>query len=128
MYKPLILLVRFALELVLLFALGYWGFHYTGHGIGVSVLAGIGLPLFAAVVWGAAISPKAKFKLPLTTVLLLEFILFAVAFLCLYDSGFETFAIVFAVAEIVDRGLIVLCNIDSSDFKGRGTYSGNGHS
>ena len=50
------LVARFALELSALAALAYWGFQLTAS-TGVRVLAGLGAPLAAAVVWALFASP-----------------------------------------------------------------------
>ena len=44
MFKLWNLAIRFILELILLFSIGYWGFHY-GSGLMAQVGLGIGLPL-----------------------------------------------------------------------------------
>ncbi|MGN7356218.1 YrdB family protein [Paenibacillus sp. SAFN-054] len=100
------LLLRFILELVLLFALSYWGFHVPS-GLLVQILLGIGLPLLAAIVWGIYISPKAPVKLPLPAVLLIEALLFAAATMCLILSGFAIFAVIFACAAAINRFIIL---------------------
>ncbi|WP_153905094.1 YrdB family protein, partial [Acinetobacter baumannii] len=42
--------------------LGDWGFH-TGRGWGMKIGAGVGAPLFLAVVWAMFGSPEASIKL-----------------------------------------------------------------
>ncbi len=106
MFKILNLALRFILELILLFSIGYWGFHF-GSGLVAQVALGIGLPLLTAVIWGMTISPKAKVKLPLAVVLLIEFLIFATAVACLIDSGFITFAIVFAIVAMANRFFVI---------------------
>lgn len=106
MFKVLNLALRFMLELILLFSIGYWGFHY-GTGLLAQAALGIGLPLLAAVIWGMTISPKARVKLPLAVVLLIEFLIFATAVACLIDSGFVTFAIVFAIVATANRFFVI---------------------
>ncbi|EGG37973.1 conserved domain protein [Paenibacillus sp. HGF5] len=54
MFKILNLALRFILELILLFSIGYWGFHF-GSGLVAQVALGIGLPLLTAVIWGMTI-------------------------------------------------------------------------
>ncbi|MGG4345876.1 YrdB family protein [Paenibacillus lautus] len=106
MFKVLNLAIRFILELILLFSIGYWGFHYD-TGLMVQVVLGIGLPLLAAVIWGMTISPKARIKLPLAVVLLIEILIFATATACLIASGFVTFAIVFALVALANRFIVI---------------------
>ncbi|OME89732.1 MULTISPECIES: YrdB family protein [Paenibacillus] len=106
MFKVLNLAIRFILELILLFSIGYWGFHY-GSGLMAQVALGIGLPLLAAVIWGMTISPKARIKLPHAVVLLIEFLIFATAVACQVSSGFITFAIVFAFVALVNRLIVI---------------------
>ncbi|MGG3507596.1 YrdB family protein [Paenibacillus lautus] len=106
MFKVLNLAIRFILELILLFSIGYWGFHF-GSGLVAQVVLGIGLPLLAAVIWGMTISPKARIKLPLAVVLLIEFLIFATAVACQVSSGLITFAIVFAFVALVNRLIVI---------------------
>lgn len=106
------LALRFILELVILFSLGYWGFHFDA-GIIIQIVLGLGLPLFAAIIWGKIISPKATISLPLIGVLIIEFIIFGTAYLCLISSGFKVFAMIFGVVAIANRYIIIKWNNNS---------------
>lgn len=70
--------VRFLLELYMLAALGYLGFQ-IGPGPASSIVLAIGLPLIAAVVWGAFVSPKAKVQVSGPVRLATELALFGLA-------------------------------------------------
>jgi hypothetical protein len=48
---PIHLAIRFALELVMWGAIGYWGWHLGGGGVGSWLLA-IGFTLISMVLWG----------------------------------------------------------------------------
>jgi hypothetical protein len=63
--NPINLALRFVLELVALFAIGYWG--WTQHTGVWQPLLGIGLPLLAAAAWGTFRVPDDPGK-PLVTV------------------------------------------------------------
>lgn len=52
---PLVLAIRFALELTLLAVYAWWGYHAAG------VLGGAACAIAVAVVWGLLLSPKARF-------------------------------------------------------------------
>ncbi|MWV43314.1 DUF2568 domain-containing protein [Paenibacillus sp. HJL G12] len=102
------LLLRFVLELVLLFSLGYWGFHVQ-TGIYLQWVAGLGVPVLAAFVWGLFVSPKASVNVPLFAVLVIEAALFAAAFMCNMASGWIIFAFVFAGLAVLNRFIILIC-------------------
>ena len=53
---PLNLALRFMLEIAALVAIGYWG--WSQHEGGLRVILGIGLPLIAALIWGAFRDPR----------------------------------------------------------------------
>jgi hypothetical protein len=72
---PLTLAVRFGLELAMLGIYGVWGWR-AGQGLLAMILA-IGLPLLAAVLWGAFVSPRAALAAPGIVRLLVEACLFA---------------------------------------------------
>jgi hypothetical protein len=92
--------LRFLLELCALAALAYWGFT-TGRGA-TAWLLGLGAPLAAAVVWGLAISPKARLGTGLTGRVLLGLVVFALATAALADTGRVALAVVFAALALLN--------------------------
>ncbi|MFF3923027.1 YrdB family protein [Paenibacillus lactis] len=112
MFTVINLGLRFVLEIILLFSLGYWGFH-VGQGVWLSIILGLGLPLLTAVIWGMIISPKATIKLPIGVVLLIEAVLFAAGVLALIDTGFKVFAVVFGIAALVNRYIVIRWKMQS---------------
>lgn len=101
--NPINLTLRFILELVGLFALGYWG--WTQHSGLYRWLLAIGVPLLAAVLWGTFRVPndpgKAPVAVPGWVRLLLEAAYFTSAVLAFYASGKSTWALVFGLVVIV---------------------------
>jgi hypothetical protein len=91
--------LRFALELGLLGALGWWGF---SHSVALGILA----PVAAAVVWGLFVAPKARFPVPLKVRAPLEIAIFALAVLALWAVGQPVLAIVFASAVALSEALL----------------------
>ena len=92
--------LRFLLELAALVALGVWGFG-TRLAMPWSVVLGIGAPLLMALLWGAFLSPKARYRLSAGSKLLLEVLIFTGAAAALLASDRTTWAAVFA-------GLVVI--------------------
>ncbi len=90
----------------MLAALAYWGFR-SGQGTLRHIVLGIGAPLLAAVYWGLFISPKATFSLGTPIKLILEIVVFALAIAALYASGQHLLSLIFAIAAIVSRVLLV---------------------
>ncbi len=99
--------LSFLLELCLLVALAYWGFH-TGAGTVVRLGLGIGVPLLVAVLWGIFLAPKAAVALPAVPRFLVEVVLFGLAVAGLAVAGQLTLAWVFAVIIAINRMLILV--------------------
>lgn len=96
---PINLTVRFILELVALYAVGYWG--WAQHeGVMRYVLA-FGLPVIFAAAWATfrvanePNSGKAIVAVPGFVRLVLELTFFAFAIWCLYDAGLRQYAWIF---------------------------------
>lgn len=106
MVKVINLAVRFILELIILFSLGYWGFSH-GSGIILKIILGVGLPLIAAFIWGKTISPKATFNLSLLWTLVIEAVIFTSAIYCLVQLGYQWFAVVFGLIALINRFVII---------------------
>ena len=98
------LALAFFMELWLLFALGYWGFH-TGNGIIAQIALGIGAPLLAAVVWGIFMAPRAVVKVSRPVHLMLYVVIFGIATLALATAGQPTQALIFAVLAAVTKAV-----------------------
>jgi hypothetical protein len=103
--NPINLILRFLLEIAILFSLGYWGWTQQ-QGVLRYVLA-IGLPIIAAVIWGtvrvpgdASHSGTARVPVPGTLRLIIELVLFASGTWCLYISGQTTWSMIFAALAI----------------------------
>jgi hypothetical protein len=94
-FEPLVLLVRFLLELCLLAALGYWGFETGGWALGLCA------PLAAAVVWGMFIAPKARYPVPTAVWVGLQVVLFGAAALGLAAVASTGLAVLFAIAVVL---------------------------
>ena len=103
--RPLALTLRFLLELCALAALGYWGWQ-IGNTLLLKVVAGIGAPLAAAVVWGLFVSPKASLAVPGAVRLIIEVAFFALAVLSLFAAGQTSLALTLAAGYVLHRILL----------------------
>ncbi|MFC1879067.1 YrdB family protein [Chloroflexota bacterium] len=116
--NPVNLAVRFILELVALYALGYWG--WTQHDGFLRFVWAVALPLFAAILWGTFRAPdpahpvKIPVHVPGIVRLILEFFIFGGATWAFYAAGKPGWALFFGLVLIghyilsYDRILILL--------------------
>jgi len=105
--KNINLALSFLLELVMLVAYGYWGFH-TGDSTLVHILFGIGLPVIAIIIWSIYNAPQSKRRLPRTPRTILEVVMFGLGALMLAIAGQTTWAVVFVVLIVVNQILIYI--------------------
>lgn len=98
--------IRFLLELSLLAALAYWGWHAGGETFESIVLAVVA-PLVAAVAWGIFVSPKARVQLATPAWLGMQAVLFGAAVAGLLHSGQPTLGIALGVAAAINTVLVV---------------------
>lgn len=96
--------LAFLLELTVLAALGYWGFH-TGANWIAKVGLGIGLPLIALVVWALWGAPNSSSQLQGIWFLLLQILFFGSAAVALYTSGHRKLALAFALIFVLNCAL-----------------------
>ena len=100
--KSLNLAAAFALELCMLAAFIYWGFHLNVN-IFYQIIAGIGVPLVVVLLWGVWLAPNADLRLGMSWLVVLKTVLFGSASLALIVSGQESLGIillaVYAVSE-----------------------------
>jgi hypothetical protein len=101
--KSLNLALAFFLELCVLAAFVYWGFHLDTN-IFFQIIAGVGLPLVVIILWGIWLAPNADLRLGLGWLVLLKTVLFGLASIALILSGQSQFGIgllgIFAMSEI----------------------------
>ncbi|MBV8388983.1 MAG: YrdB family protein [Mucilaginibacter sp.] len=115
--NPLNLTVRFLLEIAMLIVLGYWGWHLTGPGRYIGVVA---LPIAAATLWGVFRIPNdpkpAPVAIPGVLRLLLELGLFGFASWALFDLGHSILSLTMTLVVVIhyivsyDRTWVMLQN------------------
>jgi hypothetical protein len=98
---------RFVLELCLLAALGYWGFQLDQNLL-LRIVAGIGVPLLAATVWGLWVAPKATNQLADPARFGVELTLFALGAGALWVAERPFLGIILLIAYLINRGLMGL--------------------
>ena len=100
--------VRFLLELCGLAALIYWGFN-TGEGL-MKIVLGVGVPLFAAVMWGTFRVPNDPGKAPVavrgSVRLLLEAVFFGLTVIALSSAGQPTWAALLGIAIVINYAIL----------------------
>ncbi|MBS1772815.1 MAG: YrdB family protein [Bacteroidetes bacterium] len=103
--KTLNLALAFILELFMLYAMGYWGFHLK-QSTGIRWFVGIGLPVVVAIVWGIFLAPKSVMQTPPTVKMLGKLVLMESSAVLLYTTGKTNMAITFAIATAVNIMLV----------------------
>ena len=98
------LALRFVLEIGALAALGYSGFQ-ADRGVVPRIVAGVGAPLLAAVLWSVFVAPAAETRLPDPWRLIPEFTVFGSAAAGLALAGHPTLGGAFATVTIVNSVL-----------------------
>ena len=99
--------LSFLVEIAMLAALGYWGFHAETNSWMKWVL-GIGVPAFVAILWGFFLAPKAKRRLHASAGTIVSLGLFGLAALALYLAGQPGLALAFAIIALGNRILVFL--------------------
>jgi hypothetical protein len=98
------LALAFFMELGVLVALGYWGFH-TGAGTITKIILGIGAPVVAVVIWGLLGAPKSAWQLQGLWYLALSVVWFGSTALGLFVASQRNLGIVFALVFAVNQVL-----------------------
>ena len=96
------LALRLLLELALLVILALWGLH-AAEALSLRLLAGLGAPAAAALLWGLFVSPNRRFELGRIPRLLLELALFALAAAALWQLGRPVAGLLLFAAAAADR-------------------------
>ncbi|SBT48261.1 YrdB family protein [Micromonospora auratinigra] len=109
--KGVLLALAFLLELAMLAAAGWWGFTLDA-GWPVRVLAGIGVPLLLAVVWGVFCSPRAGVALPVPAKAAVQAACFLVGGALLALAGRPGLGAVLVALFAVDKALLTVAYHD----------------
>lgn len=100
--RDLALALRFVLELAAIGAVSWWGFALDAP-MAVRVTAGIAAPFVVIVVWGAVVSPRARFARPRWRREIVEALVWLAAIGALLATGYPVLAVLFALLVVADR-------------------------
>lgn len=104
--------IAFLLELIMLVALGIAGYHFTSTVI-LKYTFMIGLPLIVAVLWFVWAAPKSKHRIIFPWLHLFKLLLFTIAAVFLYKTGYFTAAIIFGVVANINECIAFLFKYDA---------------
>lgn len=96
-------LVAFLCELFAFGTLAFWGF--TAWPLPWNIVAGIGAPVLAILVWALFVSPRAVFAVHPFVRALVELLVYAAATLAWWDAGNAWVGLAFAVVAVT-TGLV----------------------
>jgi hypothetical protein len=105
--KQLNNLVSFLLELAMLGAFAFWGFH-AGPTTVTKWLLGIGLPLLLVIFWSRFMAPKARSRLTWPWLPIASLFLFLLSAFVLYMAGGQTAAVILAVVAVINSLLVFI--------------------
>lgn len=97
--------LRFVLELLLLAAVGYFGFTFGGLA---GWILGLGLPAVIVAIWGAFVAPRAARPLADPARLVVELVLFALGMGALAAVGMWPWGLALFVAFVIDRAILTM--------------------
>jgi hypothetical protein len=99
--------LRFLLELAALAAVAWSGWQ-AGGSVAASLALAIALPIVVAVVWGAFVSPRARFDVPRPVWYGLQVVIFGAASLALASAWAPAAGIVFALVVAANLALLAI--------------------
>jgi uncharacterized membrane protein YfhO len=99
--------IAFLLELVMLAAFSYWGFHGE-KSVLMKWLLGIGAPVAVAFILGLYLAPNAAHRLNITAGTILSLVLLLGAAIALYQTGHSVLAITLAIIVIINQAFLLL--------------------
>lgn len=107
--KGLNLGLAFLLELALLAAIAYWGWHLSAPSA-VRWLVAIAAPAVLALAWSRIAAPDARSRLPPTRLVAFKLLAFTVGAALLYSASEQVLAIGLESVAVVNLGLAVSWN------------------
>ncbi len=103
--QSLTLATRFLVEVAALVAYAWWGWHLP-TSLPVRLLAAVGTPAVAAVVWGLLAAPKAPVHLAPPLLVGVQVVVLGGAVAALASAGRTTLAVLLGVVALVDGVLL----------------------
>ncbi len=100
------LALAFAMELVALGALGWWGAR-TGGPLPMKILLAIAIPAVAAVLWALFAAPTATYQVPALAVAT-KIVVFGAASLALWQLDHRLLAVAFPIVVIANLAILHL--------------------
>jgi hypothetical protein len=97
---PVLLALRFGLEMALLGTLGWLGFRTVDNAFGGLLVAATAV-LLTATIWGLLLSPRRRFDLPLGSRVAIELVLFGAAAAGLATAGRPVWGVGLFVLELL---------------------------
>lgn len=94
-------LVSFLLELAMLGAISFWGFH-AGNTSLIKWLLGLGIPLLVIVFWSVFMAPQANNRIAWPWLPVVSLLLFLISAAALYGAGARSAAAVFAATAVIN--------------------------
>lgn len=104
MLKAINKIVSFFLELAMLAAFAYGGFHFEDNRI-MHYLLGIGIPILLIVFWARYMAPKAASRLSFPWLYLVTFLLFEASAAVLYLNDITQWAIILGLISLINIAL-----------------------
>lgn len=105
--KAVNLAMAFFLELAMIIAFGYFGFHYPKI-ILIQYILVILLPIIAMALWGYFAAPKSKHRLQQPQRYFFALVMFGAAIALLFLTGNTMSASVFAILVIINQTLLLI--------------------
>lgn len=105
--KAINLAAAFFLEIAMLAAFAYFGFHYP-QNIVIKYVLVIALPVVAIIFWGYFAAPKSKHRLQQPSRVLFALTMFGAAIFLLNMTGKIMLASVFAIMVIINQLLLFI--------------------
>lgn len=102
--KSINLSIAFLLELCLLAAFSYIGFH-LGMGVTLGWIACIGFPVLVAILWGWVLAPHAGHRLEMPWLLIVKLVLFALAVVGLMMTDKSSLGVWFGIVSLIHFAL-----------------------
>jgi hypothetical protein len=98
-------LVSFLLELAMLGAFAFWGFH-AGNGTVMKWLLGIGIPVLVVAFWSIFMAPRSSHRIAWPWLPIISLGLFLLSAAALYAAGKPALAVSLAAIAVVNGALV----------------------